>query len=37
MLRSDLVAANGPIFVGQGKAINDNAADDVRVVVVGNP
>lgn len=37
MLRSDLVAANGPIFVGQGKAINDNAADDVRVIVVGNP
>ncbi|MBM74368.1 MAG: malate dehydrogenase [Proteobacteria bacterium] len=37
MLRSDLVAANGPIFVGQGKALNDNAADDVRVVVVGNP
>ena len=26
-----------PIFTGQGKAINDHAADDVRVVVVGNP
>jgi malate dehydrogenase len=37
MLRSDLVQINGPIFTGQGKAINDNAADDVRVVVVGNP
>ncbi|MCO4744746.1 MAG: malate dehydrogenase [Proteobacteria bacterium] len=37
MDRSDLVAANGPIFVGQGKALNDNAADDVRVIVVGNP
>jgi malate dehydrogenase len=37
MLRSDLVAANGPIFVGQGQAINNNAADDIRVVVVGNP
>jgi len=37
MDRADLVAANGPIFVGQGKAIDDNAADDVRVVVVGNP
>lgn len=37
MLRSDLVRVNGPIFTGQGKAINDNAADDVRVVVVGNP
>jgi malate dehydrogenase len=37
MLRSDLVRVNGPIFTGQGKAINDNAADDVRIVVVGNP
>jgi malate dehydrogenase len=37
MLRSDLVRVNGPIFTGQGKAINDHAADDVRVVVVGNP
>jgi malate dehydrogenase len=37
MLRSDLVRVNGPIFTGQGRAINDNAADDVRVVVVGNP
>lgn len=37
MLRSDLIQANGPIFTTQGKAINDNAADDIRVVVVGNP
>ncbi len=37
MDRADLVAANGPIFVGQGKAINDNANKSVRVVVVGNP
>jgi malate dehydrogenase len=37
MLRSDLVQINGPIFTGQGKAINSNAAEDVRVVVVGNP
>lgn len=37
MKRQDLLSLNGPIFVGQGRAINDNAADDVRVVVVGNP
>ncbi len=37
MDRSDLVAANGPIFTGTGKALNAVAADDVRVVVVGNP
>lgn len=37
MERSDLIAANGPIFVSQGKAINDHAADDVRIVVVANP
>ena len=37
MERKDLLSANGPIFVTQGKAINDNAAADVRVVVVGNP
>lgn len=35
--RSDLLAANGKIFGPQGKAINDNAADDIRVLVVGNP
>lgn len=37
MERADLVKINGPIFTGQGKAINAKAADDVRVVVVGNP
>lgn len=35
--RSDLLAANGKIFGPQGKAINDHAADDIRVIVVGNP
>ena len=37
MERSDLLKDNGKIFVGQGKAIDENAADDCRVVVVGNP
>ncbi len=37
MERADLVKVNGPIFTGQGQAINAKAADDVRVVVVGNP
>src|SRR3989344_9251099 len=37
MERSDLLSINGNIFTGQGKAINDQAADDVRVFVVGNP
>lgn len=37
MERSDLLGINGKIFTGQGKAINDHAADDVRVFVVGNP
>lgn len=37
MLRKDLIAANGPIFVGTGKAINNNAASDVRIVTVANP
>jgi malate dehydrogenase len=36
MERSDLIQANGPIFVGQGKALN-KGADDIRVMVVGNP
>ncbi len=35
--RKDLIRDNGPIFVGQGRALNENAADDIRVVVVGNP
>ncbi|HEY8545068.1 MAG TPA: malate dehydrogenase [Acidimicrobiales bacterium] len=37
MERADLLEANGKIFTVQGKAISDNAADDVRVLVVGNP
>lgn len=37
MERGDLIKENGPIFTSTGKAINDHAADDVRVVVVGNP
>src|ERR671936_2148038 len=37
MERSDLLEANGGIFKTQGEAINDHAADDVRVLVVGNP
>lgn len=37
MERSDLLKINGKIFTTQGKAINDNAADDARVFVVGNP
>jgi len=37
MERNDLIRDNGPIFTGQGRAINDGSADDVRVVVVGNP
>ncbi|WP_062317542.1 malate dehydrogenase [Demequina maris] len=37
MERGDLLAANGGIFGPQGEAINAGAADDVRVLVVGNP
>ncbi len=37
MERGDLIRENGPIFVGQGQAINARAASDVRVAVVGNP
>ena len=37
MERADLLAENGKIFGPQGKAINDNAADDIRILVVGNP
>ena len=37
MSRADLIRANGPIFTGQGKAINDAAGPDVRVLVVANP
>ena len=32
MERGDLIRENGPIFTGQGQAINERAADDVRVV-----
>ncbi|HBQ10462.1 MAG: malate dehydrogenase [Sandaracinaceae bacterium] len=37
MERKDLLGANGKIFVPQGKALNDKAARDVKVLVVGNP
>ena len=37
MERKDLLAANGQIFGPQGKALNDHAARNVRVLVVGNP
>ena len=37
MERGDLLGINGKIFIGQGKSIAANAADDIRVLVVGNP
>ena len=37
MERGDLLGINGKIFTGQGQAINNSAASDVRVLVVGNP
>jgi malate dehydrogenase len=37
MSRADLIRANGPIFTGQGKAINDAAGPEVRVLTVANP
>lgn len=37
MSRADLIRANGPIFTSQGKAINDAAGPNVRVLVVANP
>ncbi len=37
MERKDLLGINGKIFIGQGQAIERNAAPDVRVLVVGNP
>lgn len=37
MERNDLIKENGPIFVGQGKAINEHANRGCHVVVVGNP
>ena len=37
MERKDLLGINGKIFIGQGKAIEKNAASDARILVVGNP
>jgi malate dehydrogenase len=37
MERADLLEANGGIFKPQGEALNEGAADDVRILVVGNP
>jgi malate dehydrogenase len=37
MERGDLLEANGAIFTTQGKALNDHAAADIKVLVVGNP
>ncbi len=37
MERADLLEANGGIFKVQGKAINENASRDIKIVVVGNP
>src|SRR6201990_974220 len=37
MERKDLLGINGKIFIGQGQAIEKNAASDVRIHVVGNP
>ncbi len=37
MERKDLIAENGPIFTGQGRALNEVGGPDLRVAVVGNP
>jgi malate dehydrogenase len=37
MERKDLLGINGKIFVGQGKALAEQAAKDVRILIVGNP
>jgi malate dehydrogenase len=37
MERGDLLGINGKIFIGQGQAIEKNAANDVRILVIGNP
>src|SRR3954449_10478375 len=37
MERKDLLGINGKIFIGQGQAIQKNAAPDARILVVGNP
>ncbi len=36
MERGDLLSANGAIFTAQGKALNESAAEDIRVLVTGN-
>ncbi len=37
MQRSELIDINAPIFVEQGQALNSRAAEDIRILVVGNP
>ena len=37
MERSDLLTINGKIFIGQGKALSESAASDIKILVVGNP
>src|SRR5216110_463007 len=37
MERKDLLGINGKIFIGQGQALQKNAAKDVRILVIGNP
>src|SRR5437588_6231418 len=37
MERKDLLGINGKIFIGQGQAVEKNAAADVRILVIGNP
>ena len=37
MSRADLIRANGPIFTGQGRAINDAAGPNVRIATIANP
>jgi malate dehydrogenase len=37
MERADLLSANGAIFKPQGRALNDHAADDIKVLITGNP
>ena len=37
MERGDLLSANGAIFTAQGKALNAVAADDIKVLITGNP
>jgi malate dehydrogenase len=37
MERAELLSENGKIFTGQGKALNEGAAEDIKILVVGNP